>query len=389
MDYAHLESRLRFLDSEYRREKADLAQLRQQLDLRDGERQELLKRIEALEAELVSVKTEYHRIDMLENKFELFKNEVMKSLENQREKQRQALKDAEHTRSVELASHTRAINEIRREVERNRALDELITLARTETERLAANQTSLQQRIDQVARQTDDQLRSIAYLEEQRRADTKRVSELQNDIPDLSKRINLQISKIELLEQQIPQFGQFQIALEQHREIIRAEVERSQHQLSIIERQLKRWDDVSEAVVQRLEEFETRLQRYAEHYQINLKALEELQTFQDRMSREQREFIELQRLSFDRQQSQLQKQEAIQEKQIKDQALELDKRINEVIKSVKEFQASYKNVLPRLDDHKRLLTLLLKIVEEDTIMRANSAVEWRDRFEQLATEDEV
>jgi chromosome segregation ATPase len=388
MEFAQLESRISFLDSEYRREKADLAQLRHRLDLSEGEREELLKRIEALEAELLAHKSETQRINLLETKIERFKTEVMSALENQQTKQRQVVKEVERSRNAEMESHTKAINEIRREVERSRNLDELITLARTETERQSGVLISFQQRLDTLARQIDEQLRSISYLEEQRRADAKRVSELQAETPDLFKRINLQSSKIELLEQQIPQFGQFQLALEENREAIKVEVERVQYQMAQVDRKLKQWDELSASLLRRLEEYESRMERYAEHYQMNRKSLETLENFQEKLYREQREFIELQRLAFDRQQSKLQEWEAIQEKSIRDQAIEAEKRINEIIKSVKEFQLGFKDVLPRLETQQRQLTLVLKIAEEDALARTISAKEWQTRFEKLATEDE-
>lgn len=388
MEFAQLESRISFLDSEYRREKADLAQLRHRLDLSEGEREELLKRIEALEAELLANKSGTQRINLLETKIERFKTEMMSVLENQQTKQRQAVKEVERSRSAEMESHTKAINEIRREVERSRNLDELITLSRTETERQSAVLISFQQRLDTLARQVDEQLRSISYLEEQRRADAKRVSELQAETPDLLKRINLQGSKIELLEQQIPQFGQFQLALEENREAIKVEVERVQYQMAQVERKLKQWDELSDSLSRRLEEYESRMERYAEHYQMNRKSLETLENFQEKLYREQREFIELQRLAFDRQQNKLQEREAVQEKGIRDQAIEAEKKINEIIKSVKEFQLGFKDVLPRLEAQQRQLVLLLKIAEEDALARTISAKEWQTRFEELATEEE-
>jgi len=388
MEFAQLESRISFLDSEYRREKADLAQLRHRLELREGERAELLKRIEALEAELLASKSESQRINLVETKIERFKTEVMSALENQQVKQRQALKEIEQSRLNEMSSHTKAINEIRREVERSRNLDELITLARAETERQNGILISFQQRLDTLARQIDEQLRSTSYLEEQRRADAKRVSELQAETPDLFKRINLQTAKIELLEQQIPQFGQFQIALEANREAIRVEVERVHYQMAQVERKLKQWDELSESLQRRLNEYESRMERYAEHYQLNRKSLETLQNFHDQIHREQREFIELQRLVVDRQQNKFQEWATVQEKSIRDQAIEADKRITDIIKSVKEFQERYKTVLPRLEAQQRHLTLLLRIAEEDAIARAISAKEWQDRFEKIATGDQ-
>jgi hypothetical protein len=151
MEFAQLETRIAFLDSEYRREKADLAQLRHQLDLSESQKEEMQKRIEALEAELLEQKGESQRLTAMEHQIERFKSEVLKMLDSEKSKQRQSLKEVERSRDVEIGSHTRAINEIRREVERNRDVDELITLARTETERQAAILIGFRQRLEELA----------------------------------------------------------------------------------------------------------------------------------------------------------------------------------------------------------------------------------------------
>jgi chromosome segregation ATPase len=165
-------------------------------------------------------------------------------------------------------------------------------------------------------------------------------------------------------------------------------VERSQHQISAVERHLKSWDQLSESIQRRLDEYEQRIERYAEQYQINRRSLEGLEAFREQLVREQREFIELQRLAFDRQQSKLQEQETVQEKQIRDQGIEVEKQVNELNKVVKVSQVALETLSQQLQKQQPLLTLLLRIAEEDAITRANSARDWHARFEQLATEGE-
>jgi len=387
MEFAQLERRITFLDSQYRRERADLAQLRQRIDLREGEREEVMKRIESLEAELTSMKSEKQRMDLLENKIERLKTELVTSVDNQQKKHRQTLKDVERAHAVEVETQARAINDVRREIGRGQNLDELITLARTETERQSSILTAFQDRLEMLAKQNDEQLRSISYLEEQRRSDVKRLGELQNEITDLFKRLNLQTSKIDLLEDQIPQFSQFQIALERTRETIQAEIERSQHQLAQIDPQIRSWEKLSEQVLSRLDEYEARLKRYAEHYQLNQKSLEGLEIFQERLSREQKEFMELQRLAFDRQQQRLETFEETQEKALRDQKLDVDEKLSEIMKEIKHFQSSIVDVTPQIETLQNQFNLLLRIFEEDTIARTIAAKEWQAQFEQLATED--
>ena len=210
---------------------------------------------------------------------------------------------------------------------------------------------------------------------------------MQKEVSDLFRRINQQVSKYELLEKQIPQFGQFQIALEDNRETIRIEIERSQHQMAQIERQVRNWQDLTDSVFRRLDEYETRMARYAEQYQLNQKSLENLETLQERLGRDQREFTELQRLTFDRQQTTLDTFEDEQDKRLREQALNLENQVNDIRKEVKGIYGSFTDVHPKLEALQKQFHLLLRIIEEDAIARTIASKEWQVQFEQLATED--
>lgn len=383
MEYAQLESRISFLDNEFRREKAETAQLRHQLDLSEAERDELNKRVESLETELLDVKSALLKVGKLEAVIDRFKGEMMSVLEEQRLAQKRALRDAEHTRSIELESHIKIISDLRKEMERGRNLDELISLARTETDRQGAVQVSFQQRLDNLAKQNDERVRSVAYLEEQRRTDGKNIAQLKAETTDMFKRLDLQLAKVELLEQQIPQFGQFQTELAKINEKVRAEVEKSQYQQGQVARYLKSWDELSASVQRRLAEFESRMERYAEQYQRNLKALESLQGFQEQLKRGQHEFMELHRLNTDRRRTQFETWQSAQEQTLRKAELETEQRLAEMLRRVEKVQENLKTTANRLPGLKAQLELLLKATEEDVITRALAARDWQTRFEEL------
>ncbi|MEM7032447.1 MAG: hypothetical protein AAF629_23040 [Chloroflexota bacterium] len=387
MEYSQLESRITYLDNQHRREQADIAQLRHRLDLRESEREDLLKRIETLEAALQTSKSEADKVNLLETMMDRFKSEVLVTLEGQEKKHRQALQEVERAYKSEAESQARVVSDIRRDMERGQNLDETITLARTETERQSHAIRDVQDRLGNLTRQSDEQLRNLSYIEEQRRTDVKKLGEMQNEISDLFRRINQQVSKYDLLEKQIPQFGQFQIALEDNRETIRIEIERSQHQMAQIERQVRNWQDLTDSVFRRLDEYETRMTRYAEQYQLNQKSLENLETLQERLGRDQREFTEMQRLTFDRQQTALDAFEEEQAKRLREQALTLENQVNDIRKEVKQIYGSFTDVHPKLEALQKQFHLLLRIIEEDAIARTIAAKEWQSQFEQLATED--
>ena len=388
MEYAQLESRISFLDSEYRREKANLAQVRHKLEVTETEKEELAKRVETLEAELLDTKTQLSKIAVLESMIDRFKSEMRTALEEQSQQQKRALKDAERARTIELESYTKAIADVRHEMERQRDLDEQISLARAETDRQAAMLVSFQQRLDDLAKQADEQLRSISYLEEQRRSNAKNIAELSVETSDLFKQAKLHQSKVELLEQQIPQFGQFQQELAKVKESVRAQLEQIQYQQAQVARSMKTWEDLSESMRRRLDEFENRMDRYAEHYQRNQKALEALQSFQEQLQRAQHEFMELQRLNADRQKAQVENWQSVQEQELRKHSMEAERQLGEMQRQIEAFKMPIQSVADEIKPLQKTVTLLLKIIEEDVMTRAIAARDWQVRFEEMATSDD-
>ena len=385
MEYAQLESRISFLDSEYRKEKAELAQVRQKLEVTTAEKNELANRVETLETELGDIRTQFSKVSVVESMIERFKSEMMGALDEQQSQQKRALKDAERSRTIELDSYVKSIADVRHELERQRNMGELVSLARTETDRQASVQVSFQQRLDTIAKQNDDQLRSISYLEEQQRTGTKHITELSAETSDLLKQAKLHLSKIELLEREIPQFGQFQNALSKVQESVAAETERLQYQQAQVDRTIKTWGESLEEWQRRLDEYETRMGRYAEHYQRNLKALEALQTFQEQLQRSQHEFIELQRLDGDRQKGQLETWQSEQQQALRQASLETDRILSENKRQIDRIKALLKETVDSLPKLQKQNTQLLKIIEEDVMSRAIAARDWQVRFEELAT----
>ena len=123
MEYSQLESRITYLDNQHRREQADIAQLRHRLDLRENERDDLLKRIETLETALSVSKSEADKVDLLETLMDRFKSEVLVSLEGQEKKHRQSLQEIERTYKSEAEAQARVVSDIRRDMERGQNLD--------------------------------------------------------------------------------------------------------------------------------------------------------------------------------------------------------------------------------------------------------------------------
>jgi chromosome segregation ATPase len=387
MEFAHLESRLNFLDEEYRQEKRDLAQLRQRVDSQQAEIAEYQQRIQELEATINRLQTQINRHERFEDMIQRFKNEMTAMLEDQEARRRQSFKDAERARQMELDAQGKALHEVRREIERGRGLDEDLVLARTELERMGGLIVAIQQRVDNLAKQGDEQVRNLSYLENQRRNDAKKVAELQVESSDVLKKTDLNLSKIQMVEQQLLGYAKFQTAVDEIRESTKQSLEAFQFQEAHFQRQMTGWLEQAEVNQRRLDEYETRMTRYAELHQLNRKTLEALQEFQERLQREQHESMELQRLAEERAKHQSEDWQSDIEQKWKQHSLDWEHQFQRMTQNVEKLTKRLEAAETTGARLQPQINLLVQAAEEYAHTQAVAAHDWQRRFEELMTQE--
>jgi len=148
------------------------------------------------------------------------------------------------------------------------------------------------------------------------------MAQLQAQTAELSKKIELQVSRTQQLEQFPPRIGELKSSIEETRQLQSKELERAQYQEAQRERQMKTWLQEAELHRQRMEEHGQQMERYAEQYHRIKKAMEELQEFKEQLQRQQHETAELQRLAENRQRSQLEEWQVQEERSWKKHTME-------------------------------------------------------------------
>lgn len=384
MEQPHLSSQFDYLEQKHQEDQAKIARLQQRAEAQEYKLQEQARRIQGLEEDLTAARLSLTRIPQLDERLDHLKQELLETLEQQLSRRQQTATAPAHSLAAQLDNHTKALNELRRELDKVRRYEEQISLARTEVERLNRTASTFEARLNDLGKQLDERVRATTYLEEQRRLDANRLAELQVELPDLYKKTEANRSKIQMLEQQMPQFGKYEIALEEMREEIRRHREHMDFQAAQRERQMKNWTEMAEAQARRLDEFESLMEKYGEHYQLNKRALASLQDFRESLQREQHQAEELQRLAEERQRVELEKWQA-------DYAQRWQKQMMEWKTQSTEFQKNIDILKKQIDETAKFdqaiekqVNLILQIIEEDIQARTTSAEDWQHRFEELA-----
>jgi chromosome segregation ATPase len=376
-----------WLDKEHQRDRNELHQLQQRVETLVQERDEQTKRITELQAELAAVRAYIDRVAQVEGYFERFKYEITTILEKSESRRQQALRDSDRVRQVEIDNVTQAISEMRKEVERLHRYDEELAARRADTQRLTEGIARLQQQVLDVTKNQDERVRNITYLEEQRHQDNKRIAQLQVQTTELSKKIELQVSRIQLVEQFPPRLGELRTGIEEIRQQQSKEVERVQLQDAQRERQIKSWLQEADLYRQRMEEYAQQIERYAEQYHRIKKAMDEVQEFKEDLQRQQHEMAELQRLAENRQRSQLEEWQTQEERRWKKETLEWEQHWNDYDKGLSELAQRIAILEKRSQDYERRIQLLLEMAEEDVHMRTIAARDWQVRFEEMVERD--
>ena len=195
---------------------------------------------------LAEARTQLGRVVQVDAQFERLKTELLHLVERQYSPAQPTASDSTSTLAAQLDTHAKTLNNLLREVDKTHRYEEQITLARTEVERLNKMVSTFQAQIDTLKKELDERVKGITYIEDQRRADNRQLAELQVELPDLHKKIAANLSKVQLVEQQIPQFGKYEVAIEELRNEIRRSRESTDFQIAERERQMKKWADLAE-----------------------------------------------------------------------------------------------------------------------------------------------
>jgi chromosome segregation ATPase len=368
----------------YQADQPVIAKLQQRVEAQAYQLQEQARQIQHLEAQLAELQLKQTSPPQLDDQLLNLKSEILQIVEDQYTRRQQNFRDVNNAMLTQLDSFAKNLHELRRDLDRTQRYDEQISLARTEVDRLNKEISTFETRLDTLDKLLEERARAATYLEDQRRVDTLRLAELQTELPNLNKKIETSLSKVQIVEQQIPQFGQYQAALDEVREDIRRHRDHMDFQMAQRERLMKSWSDTSEAVERRLDEYKGLMEKYAEHYQLNKRALESLQDFQERLQREQHKAGELQRLAEERQQAEMEKWRAEYEQRWKKQSMEWKPTFTDLQKNMDALQKRVDEMAKLSQTVQNQMDLVLQIIEEDIQNRTLTAHDWQQRFEELA-----
>jgi chromosome segregation ATPase len=300
MELTQVSQVLAWLDEERKKDKAMLATLDERIRGLAGESQQQVRRIQELDKALAAVNAKLSRLVQIDRILDEYKAQTKAMLERREDDRRKSDRETARLRAIEIEEINRSIAEIKKELPRIGKVEDEMGTRRAEEKRLgdAAKHTSLQ--VETATKQLEERTRGIPYLEEGRRQDNKRISQLEGDGVERSKRIEGLAAKLGLLEDALSKFPAKIDPLNERITAQGATIE----EIRVLEfrrqQQMKAWEEELARFRAQMTDYGDVMSRLREQSQVNQKAAADLAAFQETLRQRAAEIAEVERLFEDR-----------------------------------------------------------------------------------------
>lgn len=300
MELSQLEQMVHWLDQERKKDKALIATLQERSEQQALTIEAQARDLEALLRELGQLGADIRRTDDYPAMIEKTHRDLTAAIEELKAIQRREKMESERLRRAEIEALSQEVITVDERYRPTLRYPEMLEARAVGEQRL---QTQLQQLTGSVAdltKRTDDRLQAVVYLEEQRRADTRRVAAVEGDLPPLRKSVDEFNAKLLRLEDSIRKLPArveeaIQIAKSYDPKIEELRVADFQR-----EQRVRQYLDQAAQVQAEVARLVEQTQKYALLFNQNKQALDALESFRVRLEKRQNEIAEMQRLNEER-----------------------------------------------------------------------------------------
>lgn len=287
-----------WLDEERRKDKALITRLEELVNAQAALIEDQNRRIQAMETDVTGLRTRYATVGFVDESITRMRNDLTASIEQIEERRSSLTQDMKKMRETDRSALQKAIEDLRQEMLTR--IERELQPRRAEEERLSRVAFELQNYADNLSKGLEEFQHTLSFLEEQRRNDARRISEL----AEMAKRFDTVDPKLEMLEEltrrnerSIAELGtQLNEIRQERRERLEAQaIQDQQREQSLAEMQ-RRIDAFGAEMEAHARQFEG----WGNTHRQMKKNVDDFERLMDRVERRVNEVNEIQRLSEER-----------------------------------------------------------------------------------------
>jgi hypothetical protein len=390
MDVGQLTQMTTWLDEEHRRDKAELVRIQQRVESQEAELTDQARLIQDLEGRVAGLQAQLLKFTQYDASLQQLKEEVVHMFAQADERRQQEGREAERVRVVERDNVSRALNEIRRDLQRLPRVDEELALRKAEQRRVGESLLTLQQEVNTLSQDIENRVRGIPFLEDGRQQDAKRIARLQQESLEALKRIEQHASRLQrvedVMQRQERDTGEVKTLVAQVRSAQREFVDGQLLETEQLKRRTAEWIETLTVELKKVEEFGMRLQEFADAFQEDRQVVASVERFLERINREQTQVSELQRLSEERQKRQLEQWQEENEKRWRKELLRWDHQWAEQAKRNQQITEHFVELEKQLGQHHTQIDAAWKFLESQIAYETQESRRWLAEMTRLLEE---
>lgn len=304
MDMDQLAKTVQWLDDERRKDKQEIAALQERLAGLATENAGLTRKLQQLESDLAASTAILQRLAKIDEILDGYRKEMTRQLDELEQRRAEAAREDERLRKVEREGLNKSFSELRKGIENIARLERESQARKEEENRISRLVAELQNKVTEFNRFVDERARSAAVLDEGRRRDAKRLTDLYTELAEVRKRVDQNRGKLDVVED-VARRTEVRAG-----ELVVAEAERRSLQTQWTETQAlvqaerdRAWNEVrdkTEAALKTFDEYGRRVDQYAEANREIKRAADELRQTSELLERRLPEAGEMQRLAEER-----------------------------------------------------------------------------------------
>jgi len=393
MAHTQLDQMVDWLDQELRKERSEVAKLRGVVERLIAELSDQGRQVKDLEGRLANTQAQLAQLSNVDETLSQFKSEIVLMLEKQDDQHRQDRRQTDQVRMSERETQARAVNELRKELQRLPRIEEDLRLREAEDRRLGETVMGLRYDVTNMSKDFDERARNLSYISEQRAYDNKRLANLQEESLTLLKRTEgYETSLTTLVDRTQRHERHLQELLQFRDELKRSQEEWAESNRLADEdrkREMREWRGEVDSQRSQASELAERMQHFSETADTASRVFEAIETFKEQLRRDQNQVAELQRLAEERQRKELEEWQAEDEKRWRKHELQWEHQWKEEYQrhnSVVTRQTALDKQIKSIYDQ---LAHLWKLQEIENAHRMGEVQRWQTEFQKVVEQREA
>jgi chromosome segregation ATPase len=256
--------------------------------------------MDRLRQDIVTLRIDLNRTNEYPAMLEKTQQDLSSQFETLKDQLRREKADTERLRQAEIEGLNQQLADVDKRLRILPRLEERLQAREAGEQQLQTQAQQLTNSLADLSKRAEDRFQSVVYLEEQRRADARRIAAIEGDIPPLRKATDESIAKTVRLEDSLRKLTSRIEEAVQTTKTYDAKIEELRVADFQREQRMRQYAEQAAKVETETSRLLEQTQKYALLYNQNKQAMDGLESFRARLEKRQNEIAEMQRLNEER-----------------------------------------------------------------------------------------